>query len=92
MRKYDLIGVVLSLILAIFLAQFLTNGVSAVGPFAYSSKPVVMVKPDVFLHNLGQYVSFILWNLFGLDIIGQAVVLFSSAVGVIALLRERERD
>jgi len=84
----DFVGVILGLILAFLLTQFLVYGVSNVGLFAYDTAPLNVLKPDYAFHNLGSYISEFLWGNCSFDVLAQAILLFASAIGVIALLRE----
>ncbi|MEM3615100.1 MAG: hypothetical protein QXX09_00430 [Candidatus Methanomethylicia archaeon] len=81
-------GVILGLFLAFLLTQLLVYGVSGIGLFAYDNAPMIIVKPDYTFYNLGVYISGVLWGNCGINVLVQAIVLFASAMGVIALLRE----
>jgi len=90
MRKDEFVGMILSLVIAYLLASLLTQGFAALSPFRYAGLPIIIVKPDALFHNLGSSISNILWNIRGLDVIGQALLLFSAAIGVIVLLKRKE--
>ncbi|MEM0084564.1 MAG: hypothetical protein QW743_05030 [Candidatus Methanomethylicia archaeon] len=88
MKFSELIGTMLGLALAFILTQLLVYGVSNVGLFAYDNAPLTILKPDYSFHNLGVYISELLWVDCSFDVIAQAILIFASAIGVIALLRE----
>ncbi|MCR6623082.1 MAG: hypothetical protein NDF58_00610 [archaeon YNP-LCB-024-027] len=93
MKAIDVFGLILGLLLAFMLAQLLVYGFSGVGLFAYDEAPRILIKPDISFHNLAVNVGDLLWGYCGIDVLIQAIVLFASAMGVIALLREEvKRD
>ncbi|MCS7368458.1 MAG: hypothetical protein NDF57_01920 [archaeon GBS-70-058] len=91
MKAIDIFGLFLGLLLAFLLAQLLVYGFSGVGLFAYDEAPRILVKPDESFYNLAMNISDLLWGYCGIDVLIQAIVLFASAMGVIALLREEVR-
>ncbi|MCS7096897.1 MAG: hypothetical protein NZ926_00195 [Candidatus Methanomethylicia archaeon] len=88
MKLSDFLSIILVLILAFLLTQLLVIGVSNIGLFAYDTAPLNVLKPDPLFHNLSNYMSEILWGNCSINVLAQALLLFASIVGVIALLRE----
>ncbi|RLE52955.1 MAG: hypothetical protein DRJ26_04025 [Candidatus Methanomethylicota archaeon] len=92
MKMNEVIGAIAALAIAYVLANMLTAGFAQVGLFAYAEKAFWLVPPGIGLHQIGEAIGRLLWTVRSLDVIGQVIVLYTTALGVMALLREEVEE
>ncbi|MCS7363816.1 MAG: hypothetical protein NDF54_00050 [archaeon GB-1867-035] len=90
MKLNEIIGAITALILAYFLANLLTSGFAELGLFPYAGRAFWLTPPGTNFYQIGQAVGQFLWRLRSIDVLAQVLVLFSSALGVVCLLREEK--
>lgn len=89
MKLNEILGGIVALLLAYFLANLLTTGFASLGVFPYGISAWWLVPSSDF-YRLGRVIGTIIWNLRSVDIIAQVIVLFSAAIGALALLRRED--
>lgn len=91
MKLNEILGAIAALLLAYFLANLVTSGFASLGIFPYAVRAFWLI-PRVDFYGLGQSIGVLLWNLRSIDVLAQVIVLFSAALGALALLRKEGEE
>ncbi|MCS7386174.1 MAG: hypothetical protein NDF55_05490 [archaeon GB-1867-005] len=92
MKVNEVIGAIAAIAIAFLLANMLTSGFAQIGMFAYAEEAAWLVSVEIGFYKIGEAIGRLFWAVRSVDVIAQVLVLFTAAVGVMALLREEVEE
>lgn len=85
--RRDIINIAIALVLATTLMYYFVDVIKVLAPFGQHSLRMSEVYVSIEYTGATNFVKGVLWDFRALDTLGEAAVLFTTAIGVLAILR-----